>query len=79
MACGTARGFAGPRPCVKNVRAPVHVRAPPVEGRVPFQRFYGDVLLDQAVEEDGQRREADVVQCQIGSVVQRLRDKEKDR
>jgi len=31
-----------------------------------------DVLLDEAVEQDGQRGEADVVQGQVGRVVQRL-------
>lgn len=50
---------------------------PPIEGGVPLQCLYGDVLLHQAVEEDGERGEADVVQRQIGSVIQRLqRDRE---
>lgn len=31
-----------------------------------------NVLLHEAVEEDGQRREADVVQSQVGRIVQRL-------
>lgn len=44
----------------------------PVQGGLPLQGVHGDVLLDQAVQEDGERGEADVVQRQIGSVVQRL-------
>lgn len=35
----------------------------PVEGRVLLQDVHVDVLLNEAVEQDGQRGEADVVQC----------------
>lgn len=35
------------------------------------------MLLDEAVEQDGQRREADVVQSQVGRVVQRLGRRER--
>ena len=45
---------------------------PPVEGGVLPQDVYVDVLLHQTVEQDGQRGEADVVQRQVGRVVQRL-------
>lgn len=50
--------------------------AVPVEGRVPLERVHGDVLLHQAVEQDGEGGEADVVERQVGSVVQRLRGRE---
>lgn len=46
--------------------------ASPVQGGLPLECLHGDVLLNQAVEEDGEWGEADVVQRQIGSVVQRL-------
>lgn len=48
----------------------------PVEGRVPLERVHGDVLLHQAVQQDGEGGEADVVQRQVGSVVQGLRGRE---
>lgn len=35
----------------------------PVEGRVFLQDVHVDVLLNEAVEQDGQRGEADIVQC----------------
>ena len=44
----------------------------PVQGGVLLERLHGDVLLHQAVEEDGEWGEADVVQSQVGGVVQRL-------
>lgn len=44
----------------------------PVEGRVPPERVYADMLLREAVQEDRQGREADVVQRQVGGVVQGL-------
>ena len=44
----------------------------PVQGGLPLQRLRGDVLLHQAVQQDGQRGEADVVQRQVCRVVQRL-------
>ena len=46
--------------------------AVPVEGRVPLERVRGDVLLHQAVEQDGEGGEADVVERQVGSVIQSL-------
>ena len=52
----------------------------PVQRWIPHERFHGDVLFEQTVEEDGERSEADVVQRQICSVVQRLaRDKHNKR
>lgn len=51
----------------------------PVQGGLPLECLHGDVLLNQAVEEDGEWGEADVVQRQIGSVVQRLRGGDKDK
>lgn len=50
--------------------------AVPVEGRVPLEHVHGDVLLHQAVEQDGEGGEADVVERQVGSVVQGLRGRE---
>lgn len=47
----------------------------PIQGRIPLQCLHGDMLLHQAVEKDGERGEADVVQRQVGSVVQRLQGK----
>lgn len=44
----------------------------PVERRVLLQDVHVDVLLDETVEQNGQRGEADVVQSQVGRVVQRL-------
>ena len=48
----------------------------PVQGGLPLECLHGDMLLYQAVEEDWEWGEADVVQRQICRVVQRLpRDK----
>lgn len=47
----------------------------PVEGRVLLQDVHVDVLLYEAVEQDGQRSEANVVQRQVSGVVQRLRER----
>lgn len=44
----------------------------PVQRGLPLESLHGDVLLNQAVEEDGEGGEADVVQRQIGGVIQRL-------
>lgn len=44
----------------------------PVEGRVPLERVYADVLLHQAVQENREGSETDVVQGQVGGVVQSL-------
>lgn len=44
----------------------------PVQSGVSLQRLYADVFLYEAVEEDGQGGEADVVQSQVGCVVQGL-------
>lgn len=49
----------------------------PVEGGVLLQDVHVDVLLYETVEQDGQRGETDVVQGQVGCVVQRLREKGK--
>ena len=46
----------------------------PVEGRVSPERVYADMLFHQAVQEDREGSKADVVQCQVGSVVQSLRE-----
>ena len=46
----------------------------PVQGRVPPERVYADVLLHQAVQENREGRKADVVQGQVGSVIQRLQE-----
>lgn len=51
----------------------------PIQGRIPLQCLHGDMLLHQAVEKDGERGEADVVQRQVGSVVQRLQGKDEER
>lgn len=51
----------------------------PVEGGVLLQDVHVDVLLYETVEQDGQRGETDVVQGQVGCVVQRLRQKGKHR
>lgn len=44
----------------------------PIERRVLLQDVHVDVLLDETVEQNGQRGETDVVQSQVGCVVQRL-------
>lgn len=44
----------------------------PIQGWIPLQCLHGDMLLDQAVEKDGERGEADVVQRQVGRVIERL-------
>lgn len=48
-------------------------RAVPVEGGVSPQRVDADVLFHQAVQKDREGGEADVVQSQVGGVVQSLR------
>lgn len=44
----------------------------PVQARFILQDVWVDQLFKQTVDQDGQRGEADVVQCQINTVVQRL-------
>lgn len=51
----------------------------PVEGRVPLERVHGDVLLHQAVQQDGEGGEADVVQRQVGSVAGLRAEKRRDQ
>lgn len=47
-------------------------RNPPVETRVFLQDVHIYVLLDETVEQNGQRGEADVVERQVSRVIQRL-------
>lgn len=58
----------------KRFRVECHT-TPPVEGGVLLQDVHVDVLLYETVEQDGQRGETDVVQGQVGRVVQRLGEK----
>ncbi len=44
----------------------------PVEGSIVQQNLNADVLLQEAVSQDGHRGEADVVHRQIGRVIQGL-------
>ena len=47
----------------------------PVEGRFALQHMWMHWLLEQAVDQDGQRGEADVVEREINTVVQSLQTK----
>ncbi len=49
----------------------------PVERRVLLQNVHVNVLLYETVEQDGQRCEADVIQSQVGCIVQRLERRER--
>lgn len=49
-------------------------RPVPVEGGLSAERVDADVLLHQAVQENREGRKADVVQGQVGGVVQSLRE-----
>lgn len=44
----------------------------PIEGGVIQETVYRDVLLQEAVSQDGHRGEADVVHRQIGCIIQGL-------
>lgn len=44
----------------------------PVQARFILQYVWMDQLFKQTVHQDGQRSEADVVQCQINTVIQSL-------
>lgn len=44
----------------------------PIEGSIFQKNLYADVLLQEAVSQDGHRGEADVVHRQIGRIIQGL-------
>ena len=50
----------------------------PVQGWVFLQDVHVDVLLDQTVQQDRQRGEADIVESQICCIVERLRETERE-